>query len=155
MASDRDLVADARAMTDRLRADDIDPRDRVVSAARNLLTALADEIERLRNEVNKLDVSCAAHRREYHDLHVSCEQRVMERNDARAQLDKVREHIDQRPEYVTACREAAPSADHDYYRWQGGAEARRQLAQKLGWTVPYEPGEKTGPKPTTEEARDE
>lgn len=47
MASDRDLVADARAMTDRLRADDIDPRDRVISAARNLLTELADKIAAL------------------------------------------------------------------------------------------------------------
>ncbi len=65
---------------------------------------------------------------------------------ARAYLDIVRAHIDQRPEYVTACREAHPDNRADYWRWQGGAEARRQLAQDLGWTVPYEPGEKTGPK---------
>jgi hypothetical protein len=57
----------------------------------------------------------------------------------------IAEFINQRVEYVNACRNA--NADHDYYRWQGGAEARRQLAQRLGWTVPYESGDKTTPKP--------
>lgn len=64
----------------------------------------------------------------------------------RADLDKVRAHIDQRPEYITACTNAGPDSAHDYYRWQGGAEARRQLAQKLDWTVPHKPGETTAPK---------
>lgn len=72
----------------------------------------------------------------------------------RADREKVRAHIDERPEYITACTDAGPESEHDYYRWQGGAEARRQIAQRLGWTVPYEPGEKTGPKPTTEEHTD-
>lgn len=57
-----------------------------------------------------------------------------------------RDFINERPEYVNSCRNAHPDADHDYYRWQGGAEGRRQLAERLGWTVPYEHGEKTGPK---------
>ncbi|MGW6121480.1 hypothetical protein ACWFRF_20730 [Nocardia sp. NPDC055165] len=61
---------------------------------------------------------------------------------------KVCAHIDQRPEYITACTNAGPDSAHDYYRWQGGAEARRQLAQQLGWTVPHKPGEKTTPKET-------
>ncbi|WP_280476013.1 hypothetical protein [Nocardia farcinica] len=59
---------------------------------------------------------------------------------------EVRKFIDQRPEYVNSCRNANSDADHDYYRWQGGAEARRQLAQRLGWTVPHEFGDKTTPK---------
>ena len=105
MSAPRDLVAEARALA--------------VSCGQNApgralaatLTGLADEIERLRTD-----------------------------------LDKVRAHIDQRPEYITACLNAGPNSAHDYYRWQGGAKGRRQLAQDLGWTVPYEPGEKTGPK---------
>ncbi|MEU2013075.1 hypothetical protein [Nocardia sp. NPDC019302] len=59
--------------------------------------------------------------------------------------DLVKEFINERPEYVTAClNDTAGGAD--YHRWQGGAEARRQLAERLGWTVPYEYGEKTTPK---------
>lgn len=53
--------------------------------------------------------------------------------------------INERPEYVNACRNAHPDNVHDYHRWQGGAEARRQLAERLGWTVPYEHGDKTEP----------
>lgn len=64
----------------------------------------------------------------------------------RADREKVRAHIDERPEYITACTSAGPDSEHDYYRWQGGAEARRQIAQRLGWTVPHKPGETTAPK---------
>lgn len=60
-------------------------------------------------------------------------------------LDVACEFINERPEYVTACRNAHPDNTADYHRWQGGAEARRQLAQRLGWTVPHEIGEKTTP----------
>ncbi len=60
-------------------------------------------------------------------------------------IDVASEFVNERPEYVTACRNAHPDNAHDYYRWQGGAEARRQLAQRLGWTVPHEIGEKTTP----------
>lgn len=59
---------------------------------------------------------------------------------------RVIDFINERPEYVNSCRNAHPDNTHDYYRWQGGAEARRQLAERLGWTVPYEFGDKTAPK---------
>ncbi|WP_280245711.1 hypothetical protein [Nocardia abscessus] len=59
-------------------------------------------------------------------------------------VDSAAAFINQRPEYVDGCRNGG--ADDDYYRWQGGAEARRQLAQRLGWTVPHEHGEKTTPQ---------
>lgn len=39
--------------------------------------------------------------------------------------------IDQREEYVRVLRQCV-NADADYHRWQGHAEARRQLAGKLG-----------------------
>lgn len=51
--------------------------------------------------------------------------------------------INQRTEYVTAARNSrGDDIDADYYRWQGHMEARRQLAQALGYSTPYEPGQK-------------
>lgn len=55
---------------------------------------------------------------------------------------KVASFINERPRYVEALK-ASPEADSDYFRWQGHAEARRQLATFLGWTVPHESGEHT------------
>lgn len=55
--------------------------------------------------------------------------------------------INQRPEYITALKGTSGTDDQgDYWRWSGGAEARRQLATMLGWTVPHEPGETTHPE---------
>lgn len=55
---------------------------------------------------------------------------------------EVKWFINQRPEYIQALRGTRGTDDQtDYYRWQGHAEARRQLAQRLGCTVPSEPGE--------------
>jgi hypothetical protein len=64
----------------------------------------------------------------------------------------VEKHINMRSEYVTALKNSTGDNDDnaDYWRWTGGAEARRQLAEDLGWTVPYKPGDRTAPK----EARD-
>lgn len=50
--------------------------------------------------------------------------------------------INQRSEYVTAARNSGGDVA-DYYRWQGHMEARRQLAEKLGYTVPYELKDRT------------
>ena len=63
--------------------------------------------------------------------------------DLRAIVEK---HINMRSEYITALKNTVNCENGDYDRWQGGAEARRQLAQDLGWTVPYEPGDRTVPK---------
>ncbi len=41
---------------------------------------------------------------------------------------------------------AAKNNQGDYWRWQGHMEARRQLASQLGWTVPHEFGDHTGPQ---------
>lgn len=60
----------------------------------------------------------------------------------KADMDKVRDFINQRPEYVQELK-SADTKDDDYWRWSGGAEARRQLAERLGWTVPHKYGEKT------------
>jgi hypothetical protein len=51
--------------------------------------------------------------------------------------------INERPGYVQAARQPMGDNDADYHRWQGHMESRRQLATMLGYTVPYELGEKT------------
>lgn len=132
------------------------------------VAALISEVRAARAEIRALNQDLAAKgsdfdaavrkigelRDEVEDFQAACRSACEQRDAALEQLGKVRAHIDQRPEYITTCEDANPNADHDYYRWQGGAEARRQLAQRLDWTVPHQPGDKTGPKPTTEEARD-
>ncbi|MBF6671570.1 hypothetical protein [Glutamicibacter sp. FBE19] len=62
-------------------------------------------------------------------------------------VNSVESFINQRPEYITALKNTRGTDDQtDYHRWQGGAEARRQLAETLGWTVPHNPGETTRPE---------
>lgn len=48
--------------------------------------------------------------------------------------------IAERSQYVTALKNSrcdGDGPDIDYWRWQGHAEARRQLAEQLGMEVPY------------------
>ncbi|MGW5518496.1 hypothetical protein, partial [Nocardia africana] len=61
-----------------------------------------------------------------------------------AEQGKVRDFINERTMYVDALKSDTTGGD-DYHRWSGGAEARRQLAGRLGWTVPHEHGDKTSP----------
>jgi hypothetical protein len=61
-------------------------------------------------------------------------------------VEKVCAFVNERPEYVAALINCSPGNDADYWRWSGGAEARRQLAETLGWTVPHKLGEVAGPK---------
>ena len=64
-----------------------------------------------------------------------------------ATLSCVEHFINERPGYITALKETRGTDDQsDYHRWQGHAEARRQLAQTLGWTVPHNPDETTTPE---------
>lgn len=66
---------------------------------------------------------------------------------AAAHPDEVLHFINARSEYVQAARNSrGDDIDADYYRWQGHMEARRQLADMLGLTVPYELGDKATPK---------
>lgn len=64
------------------------------------------------------------------------------------QLDhRVRQFIDERVRYVESARQhRGENNQGDYWRWQGHMEARRQLAAQLGWTVPHEFGDRTGPE---------
>ncbi len=61
----------------------------------------------------------------------------------RALRDKVAAFINERSESITAIENCPAGNEWDYYRWQGHAEARRVLAQQLGWTVPHNPGDET------------
>lgn len=65
--------------------------------------------------------------------------------DKAATIDPGVEHfINERPGYITALKNTrATDEQSDYWRWSGNAEARRQLATVLGYTVPHEPGEAT------------
>jgi len=56
-------------------------------------------------------------------------------NQLRKQLATVAEFAAKRAEYITSIENCSPSNDHDYWRWQGHAEARRQLSQQLGLPV--------------------
>lgn len=69
---------------------------------------------------------------------------VFDEDELRRDMARVVAFIDQRPGYVAAARNTPGDVDQaDYHRWQGHMEARRQLAQSLGYTVPYECGDKT------------
>ncbi|QOH59853.1 hypothetical protein [Rhodococcus rhodochrous] len=58
---------------------------------------------------------------------------------------EVESFVNARVEYVNALRNSSGDSA-DYHRWTGGAEARRELAERLGWTVPYEYTDRTAPK---------
>lgn len=49
--------------------------------------------------------------------------------------------INERPEYITAMENCHVDKVDDYGRWSGHAEARRQLAERLGYEAPNSPGE--------------
>lgn len=51
------------------------------------------------------------------------------------ELAKVAEFVAERAEYITAINGC--HNDADYWRWQGHAESRRQLAQQLGLPVAW------------------
>ncbi|MFF8467948.1 hypothetical protein [Streptomyces griseus] len=52
-------------------------------------------------------------------------------------------------QYITSILNCHPDNAHDYNRWQGHAESRRQLSQSLGLPVAWPPGAEAAP------ARDE
>jgi predicted HicB family RNase H-like nuclease len=59
----------------------------------------------------------------------------------RAQVAAVEKFCAARAEYITAINNCSPENSHDYWRWQGLAEGRRQLSQELnlpvGWPTEY------------------
>lgn len=74
-------------------------------------------------------------------------------SELKTQAEKVASFCDQRAEYVTSILNCHPDNAHDYYRWQGHAESRRQLSQSLGLPVawPAETEPRTAPAPVEDE----
>ncbi|MFE3678799.1 hypothetical protein [Streptomyces griseus] len=77
---------------------------------------------------------------------------VAEIDRLRAELDKVAAFAAQRAEYVTSILNCHPDNAHDYYRWQGHAESRRQLSERLGLPVAWPAETEPTPAPSQREA---
>ncbi|MFD9070591.1 hypothetical protein [Streptomyces lasiicapitis] len=60
-----------------------------------------------------------------------------ERDELRQQASAVSEFVAQRAEYITAINNCHPDNAAGYDRWQGHAEARRQLAEQLDLRVAW------------------
>lgn len=54
-----------------------------------------------------------------------------------ADNDQVAKFCAERARYITSINNCHPDNAHDYYRWQGHAEARRQLSERLGLPVAW------------------
>ncbi|MBV7671413.1 hypothetical protein STHAL_18350 [Streptomyces halstedii] len=122
-----------------------------VANARSAVPELLAEVDRLRGEVSNLsdDVTgaCLARYEEEQDadrlrLALASAQRGRRELRARvaeleAQAEKVAAFCAQRAEYVSSLRNCHPNNAHDYNRWTGHAEARRQLSQSLGLPVAW------------------
>ncbi|NUS86357.1 MAG: hypothetical protein HOY75_27450 [Streptomyces sp.] len=97
------------------------------------------EIERLKARVAELE---AERHSTNESLSEAAEQLRVDR-DRIAELEKreaiVTEFVAARAEVITAIRNCHPDNAHDYNRWQGHAESRRQLAESLGLPVAWPP----------------
>lgn len=63
--------------------------------------------------------------------------------DLRKRMALVEAFVADRASYITAIRNCHPDNQHDYNRWQGHAESRRQLAEQLGLPVAWPAEEAT------------
>ncbi|MFJ4785058.1 hypothetical protein [Streptomyces sp. NPDC088794] len=64
----------------------------------------------------------------------------------RKQAAIVETFVADRADYITAIRNCHPNNGHDYNRWQGHAESRRQLAEQLGLPVAWPAEEAAAPQ---------
>ncbi|AHH16566.1 hypothetical protein NONO_c17660 [Nocardia nova SH22a] len=144
-----DEITESRARIEDLRRD--------AGAAHGSAAALGARVAELRAQVEARDTRIAeleAVRPRFSQRQFA--QAIRDRDEAQSRAAELAEtcadFINQRVEYIQALRGSTDATD-DYHRWSGGAEARRQLAERLNWTTPYEVGEKTAPKrePVTEE----
>ena len=71
-----------------------------------------------------------------------------------AAAEKVAGFCAKRAEYVDNLRNCSPNNDHDYNRWQGHAESRRQLSQLLGLPVGWPADDKPVPARQPEDPHD-
>ncbi|GGY81407.1 hypothetical protein GCM10010327_10100 [Streptomyces nitrosporeus] len=125
--------------------------DRQQEIAETAVPELLAEVERLRAEVSDLASAvtgaCLARYEEEQDadrLRVALASAQRGRRELRgrvaeleAQSEKVLAFCAQRAEYITSILNCHPNNKRDYNRWQGHAEARRQLSQSLGLPVSW------------------
>jgi len=80
---------------------------------------------------------------------VAGEELLAEVERLRAQMAAVEKFCAARAEYITAINNCPPENSHDYWRWQGHAEGRRQLSQELdlpvAWPTEYKRTEQVTP----------
>jgi hypothetical protein len=93
-------------------------------------------------------------RAERHATNEALDDAVREVAQLRTAAEKVAGFCAQRAEYVTNLRNCNPNADHDYYRWTGHAEARRQLSHLLGLPVGWPAEDKPVPVRQVEDPHD-
>ncbi|MFF8482395.1 hypothetical protein [Streptomyces antibioticus] len=88
------------------------------------------ELDRLRARVAELEA-------ERHSTNEVLDDAVQELREKEQREAAVTKFVAARAEYITAIRNCHPDNGHDYDRWQGHAEARRQLAKLLGLPVAW------------------
>ncbi|MEV5854726.1 hypothetical protein [Streptomyces anulatus] len=117
-----------------------------IADARDAVPELLATLDQLRDDITG---ACLA-RHEEEQENAQLRARVAE---LEAQAKKVTAFAAQRAEYVTSILNCHPDNAHDYYRWQGHAESRRQLSERLGLPVawPAETEPRTAPAPVEDE----
>jgi hypothetical protein len=126
-----------------------------IAAARSDVPALLAEVERLRAErdqfadrVDTLTAVAKGNKRHVQAMFGDLQTAQARIAELEQQAAKVAEFVAARAEVITAIRNCHPDNAHDYHRWQGHAESRRQLAETLGlpvaWPEAAEGGEPRG-----------
>lgn len=123
-------IAELRADNERLRAE-IAERNRGVQLIND------EAVRRAAYEAMDAERRAAESRRAV-DMKLNAELRARVA-ELEAQAEKTAAFCAQRAEYVTNLRQFVEGGEHDYYRWTGHAEARRQLSQSLGLPVAWPP----------------
>ena len=108
------------------------------------IPALRAELDRLSDELTGCSLSLYEEELDTARLRLALASAQRGRRELRArvaeleaQAEKVATFCAQRAEYVSNLREFVEGGEHDYYRWTGHAEARRQLSQSLGLPVAW------------------
>lgn len=113
--------------------------------------ALLAEVKRLRAErdafadrVDTLTAVAKSNKRHVQTLAAELETAQARVAKLEQQAAVVAEFVAARAEYITSILNCHPDNGHDYNRWQGHAESRRQLAETLGLPVAWPPAVEDG-----------
>jgi hypothetical protein len=145
-------LAEVEADRDRARADakqwhdtyqnEVNARDEFFGDLLKLLPGAEDEGMDAYDQIPRGIENLRADRDRARDAAVALEQENARLTEQMADVEKF---VAARAEYITAINNCNPENHHDYWRWQGHAEGRRQLSQTLGlpvgWPAGYDGGE--------------